>query len=187
MININDTLSETKKLMSKAVERTLKEFNSLHTGKASTSMVEGVLVELYGSQMRIRDIAAITTPDTRTIQIQPWDKSSLKPIEKGIIASNTGLNPVVDGMVIRCNVPEMSRERRQELSKVANTMAEDGKINVRGVRRDMLDALKKAQKASQITEDELKKAEKDVQKLTDSAVADIDKALSAKISDLMKV
>ncbi len=186
-MNINTTLNEAKVLMAKAVDHTCKEFNSLHTGKASVGMVEGVMVELYGSQMRIRDIAAISTPDSRTIQIQPWDKGSLKPIEKGIIASNTGLNPVIDGVIIRCNVPEMSRERRQELSKVANKMAEDGKISIRGIRHDVLDVLKKAQKSSEITEDELKRAEKDVQKLTDVAIADIDKILSTKIADLMKV
>lgn len=186
-MNISDVIKNAQASMTKSVEHTRKEFNSLHTGKASASMVEGVLVELYGSQVRVKDIAAITTPDPRTIQIQPWDKGSLKPIEKGIIASNTGLNPVVDGMVIRCNIPEMSRERRQELSKVANTMAEDGKVGIRGIRRDVLDVLKKAQKASEITEDELKKSEKEVQKLTDSAIADIDKALDTKISDLMKV
>ena len=186
-MNINEILNNTKSSMAKSVDHTRKEFGSLHTGKASASMVEGVMVELYGSQMRIKDIAAITTPDPRTIQIQPWDKGSLKPIEKGIIASNTGLNPVVDGMVIRCNVPEMSGERRQELSKVANTMAEDGKVSIRGIRREVLDSLKKSQKSGEITEDELKKAEKDVQKLTDSAVEDIDRALESKISDLMKV
>ncbi|MDE6432058.1 MAG: ribosome recycling factor [Opitutales bacterium] len=186
-MNINETINGAKVLMIKAVDHTRKEFSSLHTGKASTSMVEGIMVELYGSQMRIKDIAAITTPDSRTIRIQPWDKESLKPIEKGIIASNVGLNPVVDGMIIRCNVPEMSGERRQELSKVANTMAETGKISIRGVRRDVLDVLKKAQKTGEITEDELSKAEKDVQKLVDNAIADIDKALESKTSDLMKV
>lgn len=186
-MNTDIIISNTKNGMSKAVEHTYNEFNSLHTGKASTSMVDGIVADIYGAQMRIKDVAAITTPDPRTIQIQPWDKGSLKPIEKAIIASNTGLNPVVDGMIIRCNIPEMSRERRQELSKVANTMAEDGKVSVRGIRRDTLDVLKKAQKASEISEDELKKLEKDVQKLTDNFVADIDKALNAKIADLMKI
>ncbi len=186
-MNIDDVIKNAKNAMEKAVEHARKEFNSLHTGKASVSMVENVIVEIYGSQMRIKDVAAITTPDSHTIRIQPWDREGLKPIEKGIIASNTGLNPAVDGPIIRCNVPEMSRERRQELSKVAGTMAEDGKVSIRGTRRDVLDLLKKAQKSGEITEDDLKRAEKDVQKLTDSAIADIDKTLESKIADLMKV
>jgi ribosome recycling factor len=137
--------------------------------------------------MRIKDVAAVTTPDPRTIQIQPWDKGSLKPIEKAILSANIGLNPAVDGMTIRCNIPEMSRERRQDLAKVANTMAEEGRISVRGIRRDTLEVLKKGQKAGEISEDELKRLEKDVQKLTDNSIGDIDGALDKKISELMKV
>jgi ribosome recycling factor len=173
--------------MAKAVEHMHEEFNLLHMGKASVGMVDCFMAETYGSQMRIKDIAAITTPDSHTIRIQPWNKKSLKPVEKAIATANIGLNPAIDGMVIRCNVPEMSRERRQELSKVANTMAEEGRVSVRGIRRDTLDLLKKAQKASEISEDELKRLEKDVQKLTDTSIAEIDEALNKKTVDLMKV
>ncbi|MDR3274289.1 MAG: ribosome recycling factor [Puniceicoccales bacterium] len=186
-MDIDVVIKNTKSGMAKAVEHTHEEFNSLHTGKASVGMVDCIVAEIYGSQMRIKDIAAVTTPDSRTIRIQPWDRESLKPIEKAIAAANIGLNPVIDGMVIRCNVPEMSGERRQELSKVANTMAEEGRVSVRGIRRDTLDLLKKAQKASEISEDELKRLEKDVQKLTDASIAEMDEALNKKTVDLMKV
>jgi ribosome recycling factor len=186
-MDTDTVIKNTKSAMGKAVEHTHGEFNSLHTGKASASVVDCVVAEIYGSQMRIKDIAAITTPDSHTIRIQPWDRESLKPIEKAVTAANIGLNPVVDGMVIRCNVPEMSRERRQDLSKVANSMAEEGKVSVRGIRRDTLDLLKKAQKAGEISEDDLKRLEKDVQKLTDSSIAEIDEALNKKVTELMKV
>ncbi|MDR2720824.1 MAG: ribosome recycling factor [Puniceicoccales bacterium] len=186
-MDIDALIKNTKSAMEKAVEHTHSEFNSLHTGRASASMVDCVVAEIYGSQMRIKDIAAITTSDSYTIRIQPWDRESLKPIEKAITAANIGLNPAVDGMVIRCNVPEMSKERRQNLSKVANAMAEEGKVSVRSVRRDALDLLKKAQKAGEISEDDLKRLEKDVQKLTDSSIAEIDESLDKKVADLMKV
>ncbi|MDR1255307.1 MAG: ribosome recycling factor [Puniceicoccales bacterium] len=186
-MDIDAVIKNTKTAMVKAVEHAQNEFNSLHSGKASASMVDCVVAEIYSSQMRIKDIAAVTTPDPHTIRIQPWDRESLKPIEKAIAAANIGLNPVVDGMVIRCSVPEMSRERRQELSKVANTMAEEGRVSVRGIRRDTLDSFKKAQKAGEISEDDLKRLEKDVQKLTDNFIAEIDGALEKKITELMKV
>jgi ribosome recycling factor len=186
-MNMEALLKNTKDNMAKAVEHTYAEFSSLHTGKASVGMVDCIVAAIYGSQMRIKDVAAITTHDSMTIQIQPWDKGNLKPIEKAITAANIGLNPTMDGMIIRCNVPEMSRERRQNLSKVANTMAEEGRISVRGIRRDTLDLLKKNQKTGEISEDELKRLEKDVQKLTDTSIADIDAALDKKIFELMKV
>jgi ribosome recycling factor len=186
-MNTDTLFKNTMDSMAKAVEHTYGEFNSLHTGKASVGMVDCIFAEIYGAQMRIKDVAAITTPDHKTIQIQPWDKGSLKAIEKAISSANIGLNPAVDGMIIRCNVPEMSRERRQDLSKVANAMAEEGRISVRGIRRDTLDALKKSQKVGEISEDELKRLEKDVQKLTDNSITDIDNSLDKKIAELMKV
>jgi ribosome recycling factor len=186
-MDTDSVIKKAKDNMARAVEHTHGEFNSLHTGKASASMVDCTIAEIYGSQMRIKDIAAITIPDSRTIRIQPWDKGSLKPIEKAIVAANIGLTPLIDGMVIRCNVPEMSRERRQDLAKVANAMAEDGRVGVRSVRRDTFNLLKKSQTAGEISEDDLKRLEKDVQKLTDSSIADIDSALDKKIAELMKV
>lgn len=186
-MSTDSVLKEIKLNMAKCVEYTLKEFSSLHTGKATPAMVENVVVEVYGSPSRVKDISAITTPDSRTIQIQPWDKESVKAIEKGILAANIGLNPRVDGMLIRCSVPELSRERRQDLAKVAHNMAEDGRVKIRGVRRDGLEVLKKLEKAGVISEDDLKKVEKDVQKMTDSHISEIDTHLQKKTEDLMKV
>ncbi|MDR1906846.1 MAG: ribosome recycling factor [Puniceicoccales bacterium] len=180
-------LKELKTSMSKAVEHTQSEFSSLHTGKASTSMIENLVADVYGSGMRIREIAAITTPDARTIQIQPWDKSSAQPIEKAILAANIGLTPVAQGMLIRCTIPEMSGERRKELVKVANAMAEEGRIAIRAIRRDSLETFKKLQKDGAISEDDLKRFEKEVQKLTDNANSEIQKLLETKEKDLLKV
>lgn len=173
--------------MKKALDHTINEFNSLHTGKASPAMVETVQIDVYGSSMRIMDVAAITTPDARMIVIQPWDKGTLQAVEKGIIAANIGLNPSIDGHIIRCPIPEMSRERRKELAKVASTMAEDGRIGVRAARRDAMDALKKCHKDGSISEDDLRLYEKDVQKETDRANDSIAKSLEEKEKELLAV
>jgi ribosome recycling factor len=150
-------------------------------------MIENLIADVYGSRMRIREIAAITTPDGRTIQIQPWDKSSVQPIEKAILTANIGLTPVSQSTLIRCTIPEMSGERRKELVKVANTMAEEGRIAIRVIRREALEVFKKLQKDGAIGEDDLKRLEKDVQKLTDSANGEIQKLFEAKEKDLLKV
>ena len=184
---MNQILSKMRADMQKAVEHTQHEFGTLHTGKASPSMVENIQVEVYGSMMRIRDIAAITTPDPRLIQIQPWDKSSLKPIEKAIQQDKLGVNPVIHGDTVRCPLPELSRERRAELAKAASTMGEEGKVRIRGVRREAMDALKKLQKEGAITEDDLKRAEKEVQAEHDKFIAQIAKIVADKESELMKV
>ncbi len=184
---MNPTLSKMRADMQKAIEHTIHEFGTLHTGKASPSMVENIQVDVYGSMMRIRDIASIMTPDARLIQIQPWDKSALKPIEKAIQQDKIGVNPVIHGDTVRCPLPELSRERRAELAKAASTMGEEGKVRIRAVRRDAMDALKKLQKDSAITEDDLKRAEKDVQAEHDKFIAQIGKLVSDKEAELMKV
>src|SRR5471032_742077 len=157
-------LADTQVKMKKAVDHTLHEFSSIHTGKATPAMVEGVMVDAYGSQMRLKDCAAISTPDARLIQIQPWDASLAKSIEKGIQAANLGFNPIVDGKIIRIPLPDMSRERRQEFVKTANRLAEEGRVHVRNVRRDAIEAVKKAK----LPEDEAKRVEKDIQTATDA-------------------
>lgn len=186
-MDADQVIKKCQQDMKKALDHTINEFNSLHTGKASPAMIETVQVDVYGSKMRILDVAAITTPDSRTIMIQPWDKGSLQAIEKGIIAANIGLNPSIDGHIIRCPIPEMSRERRQELAKVAATMAEEGRIGIRAARRDAMDSLKKLQKNSEISEDDLRLYEKDVQKETDSSNTFINKALEDKEKELLAV
>lgn len=186
-MDINSELKKTTDSMTAAVAHVNKDFDSIHTGKASPSMVENVSVECYGSSSRLRDIAAITTPDSSTIRVQPWDKTILKDVEKAILAANIGFTPVIMGDSVRCPVPALSGERREELVKVCREMGENGKVRLRTIRRDVLDAAKKAQKASAITEDELKKFEKDIQNLTDKFTAQITSSLEAKEKDLKTV
>ncbi|MBT3635611.1 MAG: ribosome recycling factor [Opitutae bacterium] len=172
--------------MQKSVDHVLHEFSTLHTGKANTSMVENVTVDVYGSSMKLRDVAAITTPDARTIQIQPWDKSTTAPIEKALLEAKIGINPIVTGEIIRLPMPELSGERREELCKVAQGFAEQGRIGIRASRKEAMDSLKEAQKEG-LPEDDFKRGEKDVQKNTDDSVNKINQALSSKEGDLRKV
>ena len=186
-MNPDDIIKTLKADMKKAVDHTAHEFSSLHTGKASPSMVDSLQAEVYGSPMRIRDIAAISTPDARMIVVQPWDKTALKSIEQAIMAANIGLNPVIDGEKIRVPIPELSRERRENLIKVSHKMAEDGRIGIRAARHTAMDALKSAGKAGAISEDDQKRYEKEVQKITDENNQEIVKILEAKEKELLQV
>lgn len=183
----DQVLKTAKAEMQKALDHTLHEFNSLHTGKASPTMVESVKVEAYGSTMSLRDCAAIMTPDARTIQIDPWDKGLLQDIEKAIQKANIGINPSVRGHSIFCPLPELSGDRRKELVKVTHGMAEQGKVGIRAARRNAMDALKVAAKDKEISEDEQKRAEKEVQTETDKFNKEIDDHLKAKEEELMAV
>jgi len=176
-------LTEMSAKMKKALDHTLHEFAAIHTGKATPAMVEGVMVEAYGSQMRLKECAAITTPDARLIQIQPWDASLTKAIEKAIQVANLGFNPIVDGKILRIPLPDMSRERRLEFVKTSARLAEEGRVHVRNVRHDSLDAVKKAK----FPEDEAKRIEKDIQTATDKAIKDIGDHLAAKEKELLAV
>lgn len=176
-------LTDAQNRMKKAVDHTLHEFSAIHTGKATPQMVESVLVEAYGTMTPLKQCAAISTPDARLIQIQPWDTSLAKAIAKGIIDANLGFNPIVDGKTIRVPLPDMSRERRQEFVKNAHRLAEEGRVHVRNVRRDVIEHAKKAK----LPEDELKRLEKDIQTATDKAIADINTHLAHKEKDLLTV
>jgi ribosome recycling factor len=176
-------LNEANAKMKKALDHTLHEFSSIHTGKATPVMVEGVMVEAYGSQMRLKECAAITTPDSRMIQIQPWDAGLTKAIEKAIQVANLGFNPVVDGKIVRVPLPDMSRERRQEFVKTASRIAEEGRVHIRNIRRDVMESVKKAK----LPEDETKRLEKDVQTATDKAIKDIGDHFTSKEKELLAV
>lgn len=176
-------LAEAQAKMKKAVDHTLHEFSTIHTGKATPAMLDSVLVEAYGSQMRLKECAAITTPDPHLIVVQPWDRGLVKAIEKGIQVANLGFNPAVDGHVVRVPLPQMSRERRQEFVKVAHRLAEEGRVHVRNVRRDALENVKKAK----LPEDEAKRTEKDIQGATDKAIAEINSHLASKEKELLSV
>ena len=178
--------TKLKEDMQKSVDHVLSEFTALHTGKANPSMVDGVNVEVYGSSMKLRDVAAITTPDARTLQIQAWDKGTVGPIEKALIDAKLGISPVVTGELIRLPIPELSGERREELCKMAQGFAENGRIGVRASRKDGLDRLKSLQKDG-LPEDDFKRAEKEVQKLTDDMVNQINQAVVTKEADLRQV
>ena len=173
--------------MIKTEEVLVHEFSGVRTGKASPSLVENILVEVYGSQMRIRELAGITTPEARMLLIQPWDVTSTGPIEKAIQKSNLGLNPAVQGKVIRIVLPDLSTERRQEFVKVVHKMTEGARVAIRHVRRDAIEHLKKESKDSKISEDELEHAEKEVQKLTDQYIGKLEAHLAHKEKEILTV
>ncbi|HRE07590.1 MAG TPA: ribosome recycling factor [Opitutaceae bacterium] len=176
-------LTDAQSRMKKALEHTLHEFSTIHTGKASPTMVETVMVEAYGSTMRLKECAAVSTPDARVIVIQPWDKGLAQAIVKGIQMANLGFNPMVDGGLVRIPLPEMSRERRLEFVKVAHRLAEEGRVHIRNIRRDVIEAVKKAK----LPEDEGKRLEKDIQATTDKFIAEINQHLAHKEKELTTV
>lgn len=184
---LDDILLEAEEKMIKTEEVVQHEFSTVRTGKASPGLVENIMVEVYGSHMRIRELAGITTPEPRMIMIQPWDATTVHPIEKAIQKSNLGLNPLIDKKFIRIVLPELSTERRQEFSKIVKKMAEDGRVAIRHVRRDTMEALKKEAKNGGVTEEDVERAEKEVQKLTDDYIAKIDTHLAHKEKEIMTV
>lgn len=181
---------ETRQSMDKAVQHAFHEFSNIHTGKATPSMVDNlnVYVESYGANMELRELAAITTPDNRTIQVQPWDRNTVGAIDKAIRASGLGLNPVDrGGGVIMVPVPELSMERRKELAKVASNFAEEGRIAVRQARHNAMDSLKTLKKEGHVSEDDIKRHEKEIQDMTDQHIQQINEALEAKEKELTTV
>jgi ribosome recycling factor len=184
---IDDILLEAEEKMEKTEHVVVNEFASIRTGKASPSMVENILVEVYGSHMRLRELAGITAPESRMLMIQPWDQTSVGPIEKAIQKANLGLNPAVQGKFIRIFIPDLSTEQRERFVKALKKMAEDGRVAVRHVRRDALEALKKDAKAGGVTEDEVEQAEKEIQKLTDQYSTKIDQHVAHKEKEIMTV
>lgn len=184
---IDEILLEAEEKMLKTEEVVQNEFSGVRTGKASPALVENIMVEVYGSHMRIRELAGITTPEARVLLLQPWDMSTVSPIEKAIQKMNIGLNPSVQGKFIRIVLPELSTEQREKFVKAVRKMTEDGRVAVRHVRRDAIEALKKNEKDGGVTEDELESAEKEVQKLTDQYVAKLDAHLAHKEKEIMTV
>ena len=173
--------------MDKAVSALWEEFSGLRTGRANAGLLEPVQVEAYGSMSPLHSVAAISVPEPRMISVSVWDKSMVTPVEKAIRAAGLGLNPIVDGQTLRIPVPPLTEERRKDLAKLAGKYAEQQKIAVRNVRRDANDDLKKAEKASEISQDEQKKMEAEVQKDTDAAIKRIDETLKAKEVEIMQV
>ena len=184
---VDQVLKESEEKMAKSEAAMMHEFEGVRTGKANPALVENLMVDAYGSSMRMRDMAGITAPETRMILIQPWDVSTVDAIAKAIQAANLGFNPSIDGKIIRITLPELSKERRLEFVKSIKKMTEDARVAIRHVRRDTLQGLKDEQKKGDITEDDLSHAEKEVQKLTDDFIKKIDGHLSHKEDVIMKV
>ena len=173
--------------MKKSIEVMKQEFQSIRAGRANPSVLNKISVSYYGSDMPINQLAAISAPEPRMLAIQPWDASALKLIEKAILASDLGINPTNDGKIIRLLFPQLTEERRRDLTKEVKNMAEGGKVAIRNIRRDAVDAFKAMKKNSEITEDDLKIAEKDIQKMTDDMCKEVDALLAKKEQELMAV
>ena len=187
MAALDDILLETEDQMDKALEFVRQQFAGLRTGKASASMVEHLQVSYYGSAVRLREIANISTPDVRLIVINAYDPTALPAIEKAIIAANLGITPMNDGRVIRVPIPELSEERRRELGKVARQMTEKGRVSIRGIRQDANEKIKMLSKGSKITEDEKEKGLEETQNLTDNYIKKLDETLENKEKEMMTI
>lgn len=180
-------ISDLKRRMEGALESFRKELTGLRTGRASSSLLEPVSVEAYGNRMHLKEVATVSVPEPRLITVQVWDRSMTKAVEKAIRDSGLGLNPQTEGQVIRVPLPDLTQERRAELAKVAHKYAEQARIAIRNIRRDGMDGLKKAEKASEITQDEHKTQAEKVQTLTDQQIKLVDEALASKEKDIMQV
>ena len=180
-------LPRYKERMDKAITALKEEFAGLRTGRANAGLVENVMVDAYGSTSPITSVAAISVPEPRMITVSVWDKGVVIAVDKAIRNAGLGLNPIVDGTTLRIPVPPLTEERRKDLAKLAGKYAEQQKVAVRNVRRDALEDLKKAEKAGDISQDEQKRADKDVQGFTDDAVKRIDEALRSKEAEIMQV
>ncbi|MCU0784976.1 MAG: ribosome recycling factor [Verrucomicrobia bacterium] len=185
--SVDDILLEAEDKMIKTEQVVQNEFAGVRTGKASPALVENIMVEVYGSHMRIRELAGITTPEPRALAIQPWDATTLHPIEKAIQKANIGLNPTIQGKSIRIFFPELSQERRQEYVKMVKNMSENAKVAIRHVRRDAMDELKKQKTAGNTPEDDEKHGEKELQKLHDQYIGKIEEHLGHKEKEIMTV
>ena len=173
--------------MKKSIEAVISDFDTVRAGRANASVLNRISVDYYGTPTPIQQIASVGSPDPRTLVITPWDASALKGIEKAIQESDLGINPQNDGRVIRLIFPQLTEERRKELTKQVKKYGEGGKVAIRNIRRDAMESFKKKEKASEITEDDLKQAEKDLQKLTDESSKKIDELLARKEKELMEI
>lgn len=183
----DEIVMNAEECMEKAAEYLKHEFSAIRTGKASPALVENIDVECYGSVMKLKQCASISSPEPRMLVVDAFDPGTVQAIEKAIRESKIGINPVVAGKIIRLPIPPLSEERRRDLVKTCKNIAEETRVRVRSCRRDAMDALKKSEKDGAMTEDDLKTFEKDVQKLTDDFVKKVDDLFTAKEADIMKV
>jgi len=182
-----DVLDSMKKSMEKTVDSLRKEYQKVRTGRASTAILEDIKVMYYDTPTPINQVAQIAVPEARVITIQPWESKLIAAVEKAILNANIGLTPTNDGKLIRLSIPPLTEERRKEIVKQLKKMAEEGKIAIRNIRRDAIDSLKKLEKDKKISEDDLKRAEKDVQDVTNSFVSKVDDVFVAKEKEVMEI
>ena len=187
MASGNFDINEVKRRMQGAIQALKHELGGLRTSRAAASMLDPVQVDAYGSHMPLNQVATISVPESRLLSVQVWDKTMVKAVEKAIVDSNLGLSPATEGQVLRLRIPELNEERRKELVKVAHKYTEAAKVAVRHVRRDGLDTIKKLEKAHEISEDDQKRLDNDVQKATDAVIAEIDQLLAGKEKEILTV
>lgn len=177
--------ADIERRMKGAIESLKGDLSGLRTGRANTSLLDPVMVEVYGSMMPLNQVATVSAPEPRMLSVQVWDKANVTAVEKGIAKANLGLNPMIDGQNVRLPMPDLTEERRKDLAKVAGDYGEKAKIAIRNVRRDGMEALKDDEKKKEISEDEQKRSEGDVQKLTDQYVAETDEAVEKKTQEIL--
>jgi ribosome recycling factor len=184
---LNDLYADARDRMSKALENLENDFRRLRTGRASVSLVDGIKAEYYGTPTPLNQLATITIPEPRTIMIQPWDTTVISEVEKSIMKSELGLNPMSDGKVIRISIPVLTTDRRRELVKVVKKMAEESKVAVRNIRRDLNEMIKELKKEKEISEDDQFKAQEEIQKITDDFIKKIDAAYVVKEKEILEI
>ena len=177
--------ADVERRMKGAVESLKSDLQGLRTGRANASLLDPVVVEVYGSMMPLSQVASVSVPEPRMLSVQVWDKSNMIPVEKGIAHANLGLNPIIDGQTLRLPIPDLTQERRKELAKLAGQYAEKAKIAIRNVRRDAMESLKTDEKKKEISEDDRKRSEEQVQKLTDQYVKETDEAAAKKEQEIL--
>lgn len=177
--------SDIERRMNGAVESLKHDLSGLRTGRANTALLDPVVVEVYGSMMPLNQVATVSAPEPRMLSVQVWDRANVTAVEKGIAHANLGLNPMIDGQTLRLPIPDLTEERRKELAKLAGQYAEKAKIAVRNVRRDGMESLKEDEKKKEISEDERKRMEDEVQKLTDRFIGEVDAAAEHKEKEIL--
>jgi ribosome recycling factor len=184
---IDDLLQDAREHMEKSVDATRHKFGSVRTGRASTALLDRITVDYYGAQTPLRQLATVSAPEARLLTVQPYDKSSIKGIEKAILESDIGLTPNNDGQIIRLQVPELTEERRKQLVKVVRNLAEEGRVAIRNIRRDTMHDLRELRDAGEAGSDDEHRAEEALQKLTDEKVSELDAVLKAKEEEILEV
>jgi ribosome recycling factor len=187
MTIIDDFIDDGRDRMGKSVEATRHEFGSVRTGRASPALLDRIVVDYYGASTPLKQLATISTPEARLLSVQPYDKSSIKAIERAILESDVGLTPSNDGNVIRLNIPELTEERRRQLVKVVRNIAEEGRVAIRNIRRDVMHDLRELKDAGETGSDEEHRAEAELQKVTDAKIAELDELLAHKEEEILEV